>query len=86
VTTEAIEAKAVAIQASEELVIKTQDLEESLLHNQTLECRLQAAMKEIEAAKASEVFAHTEVYFYFTMFLILKKKRKKKDADNEICT
>ena len=64
-TTEAIEAKAVAIQASEELVIKTQDLEESLLHNQTLECRLQAAMKEIEAAKASEVFAHTEVYFPF---------------------
>ncbi|KAG0619650.1 hypothetical protein M758_4G154600 [Ceratodon purpureus] len=63
VTAEAVEAKAAAIQASDEVVAKTQELEETLLHNQTLECRLQASIKETDAAKAAEVFAHTEVKF-----------------------
>lgn len=69
-TAEAVEAKVAATQAAEEVAIKTQDLEETLLHNKTLECRLQAAISETEAARASEVFAHTQVFFYFVMFLM----------------
>jgi len=40
-------------------------LQEALLHNQTLECQLKATMKEIEATKASEAFALTEVCIIF---------------------
>lgn len=67
-TAEAVEAKAATTQAIEEVVVKTQELQEALLHNKTLECRFEAAVKEIEAAKASEVFAHTEVFLQLLKF------------------
>ena len=66
---EAVEEKAAATQATEEVVIKTQELDETLLRNKTLECRLEAAVKETEAARASELFAHTEVFLLCNVYI-----------------
>jgi hypothetical protein len=59
VTTEA--RSAAAAQAKQEAYARKQELEQALAHSSTLESRLLAAIKETEAARASEAFAVAEV-------------------------
>lgn len=61
VTTEAREARSAAAQAKQEAYARKQELEQALAHSSTLESRLLAAIKETEAARASEAFAVAEV-------------------------
>lgn len=61
VTTEASEARSAAAQSKQEADARKQELEQALAHTSTLESRLLAAIKETEAARASEAFAVAEV-------------------------
>lgn len=60
-TTEAEDAKVAAAEATIDSMKLRQELEQAMAHTSTLESRLQAALMETEAARASEVMALQEV-------------------------
>jgi hypothetical protein len=61
VTAQAEESKAAAAEAIKDSVKLRQELEQAMAHTTTLESRLQAALMETEAARASEAMALQEV-------------------------
>lgn len=71
-TAEAEEAKAAAAQAIDEATKSKQDLEQAKSHMATIESRLHAAQLEVEAVKASEERALSQVAHitHFLQFLI----------------
>ncbi|CAK9190583.1 unnamed protein product [Sphagnum troendelagicum] len=63
VTAQAEEAKAAAAEAIKDSVKLRQELEQAMAHTSTLESRLQAALMETEAARASEAMALQEIKY-----------------------
>jgi hypothetical protein len=62
-TTEAEDAKVAAAEAAIDSMKLRQELEQAMAHTSTLESRLQAALMETEAARASEVMALQEITY-----------------------
>jgi len=62
-TTEAEDAKVAAAEATIDSMKLRQELEQAMAHTSTLESRLQAALMETEAARASEVMALQEITY-----------------------